>query len=182
MNAFPFPEVRLAHRVSYGETDTMKVLYYAEYLHLFERARSQYIRERGMSYAVAEERGLFLPVREASCRYRSPARYDDLLYIRAGISAWGRASLTFVYELLNEDQTKLLAEGMTMHACVNDQGRPIPVPDWFRALVGGEGDLPHEEEKRESPPCPRPGVVSAHGLLIQQTSAPRDGQRGTKSR
>lgn len=135
MNAFPSPEVRLPHRVSYGETDTMKVLYYAEYLHLFERARSAFIRECGMSYAQAEERGLFLPVREASCRYRRPARYDDLLYVRAGISEWGRASLTFVYEILNETQDAILAEGMTQHACVNERGRPIAVPDWFRSLV-----------------------------------------------
>ncbi len=135
MNAFPSPEVWLPHRVSYGETDTMKVLYYAEYLHLFERARSQYIRERGMSYSLAEKRGLLLPVREASCRYRSPARYDDLLSVRAGISEWGRASLTFVYEIWDENRQKLLAEGMTQHACVNAQGRPMAVPEWFRALV-----------------------------------------------
>ena len=135
MKSFPTPEVRLAHRVSYGETDTMKVLYYAEYLHLFERARSEFIRVLGVSYSVVEQRGLILPVREASCRYRSTARYDDLVYVRAGISEWGRASLTFVYEILNEAQDKILAEGMTQHACVNNQGKPIAVPDWFRALV-----------------------------------------------
>jgi hypothetical protein len=57
-----------SHRVSYGETDSMGVLYYAEYLHIFERARNQFIRDRGLSYAMVEERGLFLPVREARCR------------------------------------------------------------------------------------------------------------------
>lgn len=45
MHDFPTPDVWLAHRVSYGETDTMGYLYYAEYLHLFERSRSEYIRE-----------------------------------------------------------------------------------------------------------------------------------------
>ncbi len=135
MQRFPHPEVWYPHRVSYGETDTMGVLYYAEYLHLFERARGQYIRERGMSYSVAEERGLFLPVREASCRYRRPARYDDLILVRAGISEWGRASLTFIYELHDEHKTHILAQGMTQHACVDKTGRPIPVPAWFRKLV-----------------------------------------------
>ena len=53
MHDFPTPDVWLAHRVSYGETDTMGYLYYAEYLHLFERSRSEYIREMGMSNASA---------------------------------------------------------------------------------------------------------------------------------
>ena len=125
----------MPHRVSYGETDTMGVLYYAEYLHLFERARGEYIRRCGMSYAEVEKRGLILPVREAQCRYRSPAHYDDLLLVRTGISEWTRASMRFVYEIWNEDKTRLLATGMTQHALVNKEGRPIAVPDWFRNLT-----------------------------------------------
>lgn len=137
MHEFPTPDIWLAHRVSYGETDTMGVLYYAEYLHLFERARSEYIRAHGMSYGEVEERGIILPVREAHCRYRSPARYDDLVWIRTGIVEWGRASLRFVYELWNEDKTRLLASGMTQHAVINREGRPMAVPGWLRA-IGGE--------------------------------------------
>ena len=125
----------MPHRVSYGETDTMGVLYYAEYLHLFERARGEYIRRCGMSYAEVEKRGLILPVREAQCRYRSPAHYDDLLLVRTGISEWTRASMRFVYEIWNEDKTRLLATGMTQHALVNKEGRPVAVPDWFKSLT-----------------------------------------------
>lgn len=131
---FPTSDVWLAHRISYGETDTMGVLYYAEYLHVFERARSEYIRCRGMSYRDVEERGILLPVREAQCRYRAPARYDDLVQVHAGISEMGRASLRFVYELWNEDKSHLLATGSTQHALVNREGRPVAMPDWFRAL------------------------------------------------
>lgn len=134
MSDFPTPETWLAHRISYGETDTMGVLYYAEYLHLFERGRSEFIRARGMSYATVEERGIMLPVREAQCRYRSSARFDDLVQIRIGITEWGRASLTFTYEIRNETKDKLLATGMTQHACVNPTGRPVAVPDWLKDL------------------------------------------------
>ena len=107
---FPSPESWYPHHVSYGETDAMGVLYYGEYLHLFERARSLFIRERGMSYAEVEHRGILLPVREAHCRYRVPARYDDLLHIRVGISEWGRASMTFTYEVHNADKTTITAD------------------------------------------------------------------------
>lgn len=132
MDGFPVPEIWLAHRVSYGETDTMGVVYYAEYLHFFERARSAFCRSRGMPYTVVEERGILLPVRETRCRYRSPARFDELIRIRAGIGEWGRASLTFVYEIRDEEGNRLLADGMTRHACINRDGKPTPVPDWLR--------------------------------------------------
>ena len=128
-------DVWYAHRVSYGETDTMGVLYYAEYMHIFERARSELIRSRGMSYRQVEERGLYLPVREAQCRYRAPARYDDLTYVHAWISDWGRASVTFTYEFFAEDKKTFLAAGMTQHACVGKDGRPVPVPGWLKEAL-----------------------------------------------
>lgn len=122
----------------------MGVLYYAEYLHLFERSRSEFIRKRGMSYAEVERRGIFLPVREAQCRYRASARYDDLVWIRTGIAEWGRASLRFVYEIWNEDKATLLATGMTQHAVVTTQGRPTAVPEWLRSQM-----------KQDAPSLPR---------------------------
>jgi acyl-CoA thioester hydrolase len=133
---FPAVQSWLAHRVSYGETDAMGVVYYAEYLHLFERARGLFIRERGMSYAEVERRGLFLPVREAQCRYRIPARYDDEIWIRCGISEWRRASILFAYQVYAQDRATLMAEGRTEHACVNAEGRPVRVPDWLKELFG----------------------------------------------
>lgn len=112
----------------------MGVLYYAEYFHIFERARSEYIRSFGMSYAEVEKRGIILPVREAQCRYRKSARYDDLVHIHISISEWSRASLRFVYEVRNEDKTIVLATGMTQHAVLNADKKPVPVPDWLKEL------------------------------------------------
>lgn len=112
----------------------MGVLYYAEYLHIFERARSEYIRSYGMSYVEVEKRGILLPVREAQCRYRKSARYDDLVQVRTGISEWSRASLRFVYEVRNENKGLVLATGMTQHATVDLSGKPVPVPPWLREL------------------------------------------------
>ena len=131
---FPEQDTWYTHYVSYGETDAMAVLYHAEYLHLFERSRSQFIRESGLSYREAEERGIMLPVRDASCRYRTPARYDERIHVRCGISKWGRASVNFVYEIWNDDKTVLHATGATSHACVNPDGKPIPIPGWLRDL------------------------------------------------
>ena len=132
-----FAEVWLPHYVSYGETDAMGVVYYAEYIHFFERARGAICREAGIGYGKIEEAGFMLPVREVECRYRSPAHYDDRVQIRARIVEWRRASVRFRYEIWNEDRTKLLCEGMTLHAVVNREGRPVAVPEWIKEKLSG---------------------------------------------
>ncbi|MDR2123753.1 MAG: acyl-CoA thioesterase [Desulfovibrio sp.] len=125
-------DVLYLHRVSYGETDCMGILYYAEYLHIFERARTSFTHARGLSYKEVETRGIYLPVREALCRYRSPARYDDLLTVACRVVKPRRASFTFAYRILDESGAALLAEGWTEHACTDAQAKPVAAPDWFR--------------------------------------------------
>ncbi len=132
----PRPCCWLTHRVSYGETDAMGVVYYANYLHLFERGRSELIRSLGLSYATVEERGIFLPVREAQCRYLAPARYDQVIQIRTELTDRTRATLSFDYEITSQDKTTVLTRGMTQHAVVNAAGKPTRVPDWLAAMFG----------------------------------------------
>ncbi|MFW5838237.1 MAG: acyl-CoA thioesterase [Desulfovibrionaceae bacterium] len=133
-SAFPSPDVWLAHRVSYGETDAMGRVYYGEFFHLFERARGQFIRDYGLSYAEVERRGLLLPVREAGCRYRQPIGYDELIFIRAGVSRWKRASMAFAYEIRDDSKERILATGMTEHACIDPAGKLQRIPQWFRDI------------------------------------------------
>ena len=123
------------HRVSYGETDMMGVVYYAEYFHIFERGRNEVLRTSGYSYKDVESRDLFLPVCEAHCQYRRPARYDDLLNLHVWLTDWRHVSVIFRYELFDEEKSVMLADGYTKHAFVNSQGRPVPVPGWFREML-----------------------------------------------
>jgi acyl-CoA thioester hydrolase len=132
---FPSPDCRLRLTVSYSETDRMGYAYYGHYPHWFERGRGQCIRERGMSYAEVEARGVWLPVRDLAVRYLRPAHYDDEVVVRTAISAWGRASVSFVYQVFGPpDEATLLAVGETVHACTSPKGRPVPVPAWLREL------------------------------------------------
>ena len=132
MSDFPLPNTLYEHFVSYGETDTMGFLYNGEYLHLFERARSKFMRDRNMSYADVEAKGLLLPVREAYVRYRSPAKYDDKILVRARVSEWGRASIRFEYEIRAAEDNRLIATGYTHHPCVKRDMKPVPVPEWLK--------------------------------------------------
>jgi acyl-CoA thioester hydrolase len=133
-NDFPTPDTWYRLHVSYGETDCAGVAYYGEYNHWFERSRSQLIREHGMSYVEVEDKGIILPVRQAYCRYLHPARYEDELFVRCAIEKWGRASVTFAYQIWGPpEQQTLIATGYTEHAAVSD-GKPVRIPDWLKAL------------------------------------------------
>lgn len=121
--------IAVAHlRVLYGDTDQMGVVYYANYFRYFEAARGQFFRVRGGTYGDVEKSGLLLPVVDASCQYRAPAKYDDLLNIRATLSEVRRASLEFTYEVLKEGSTEILSTGRTRHACITQEGRPTAFP------------------------------------------------------
>ncbi|MCP3064861.1 acyl-CoA thioesterase [Myxococcus sp. K38C18041901] len=127
-------EARL--RVIYGDTDQMGVVYYANYFRYFEFARSEFFRARGGSYRELEGSGWMLPVAEASCAYKAPARYDDMLVIRASVSELRRASVVFTYELFREGEPRtLLCTGRTLHACVGRDGKPTRLPESVARLL-----------------------------------------------
>lgn len=125
------------YRVIYGDTDQMGVVYYGNYLRYFEAGRNEYLRAKGARYRdVERELRIRLPVVEATVRYRHPARYDDLLRIETEITEVRKASLRFAYRIVREEGEKLLAEGETVHACVDLEGRPVKLPERLVELLG----------------------------------------------
>jgi acyl-CoA thioester hydrolase len=121
-------------RVRYAETDQMRVAHHASYLVWFEAGRTEYIRARGRSYAQLEEDGWLLVVIEAHCRYRHPARYDDVLTLRTRLRDLGPARLSFGYDLVRATDGVVLADGWTVHAAVDRTGRVRRLPESLRTL------------------------------------------------
>src|SRR5690606_5609707 len=121
--------------VIFGDTDQMGVVYYANYLRYFEAARAAMLREIGSSGRHLEDLGVGFPVIEASCRYRRPARYEDLLDVELVLASLGAARLRFTYRIRRGDE--LIAEGFTDHACVDATGRPCRIPAELRRMMGG---------------------------------------------
>ena len=114
-------------RVRYAETDQMQRVYYGRYLEWFEAARGEFCRQRGVRYGEIErERGLFLPVLEAHCRYIAPARYDDEVRIEVFVFERRSRTMRMGYRAYVED--KLIAEGDTAHILVNAEGRACTWP------------------------------------------------------
>jgi acyl-CoA thioester hydrolase len=130
-------------RVRYADTDQMGVVYHSNYLRYFEIGRAEWIRGRGLSYRQMEAEGFLLPVVEVFARYRAPARYDDLIEIRAAPADVRRASLRFAYQLVRapgQAEPALLVEGYTLHACVGADGRPRRLPPHIASLLEGGQD------------------------------------------
>ena len=121
-------------RVRYAETDQMGVVYYANYLIWFEVARTDLLRVSGWSYREMEAEGYSLPVIEAHCSYRQSARYDDELDIRARGTLLSPVRVRFNYEVVRRADEVVLAEGHTVHASLDPQGRPRRLPDRVASL------------------------------------------------
>lgn len=117
------------YRVSYGDTDRMDRVYYANYLEICERARTEFLRDIGFPYREIEERGWIFPVRKCEVRYFSYAVYDDLLDCRSHISRISHATLTFKTELLRKGEDKVLVAANVELACVGENGKPCVIPE-----------------------------------------------------
>src|SRR5512143_636317 len=128
MSPFDFP-----HRVTYAETDKMGYAYYANYLVWFEIGRTELIRASGLAYTELEEMGFYLPAMEVSCTYKKPVKYDDLITIRTAVSEFEGIRLGFTYEITIDGQVR--AEGRTLHAFMDRDGRPKRLPADTRARL-----------------------------------------------
>jgi acyl-CoA thioester hydrolase len=127
-------------RVRYAETDQMGIVYYANYLVWFEIGRVELLRSLGLAYSQLEkDHQCILPVVEASCRYRSPARYDDQILIETRPSLLRSSVLKFAYRILRKghdgEEPKLLAEGETVHVVCDDQLNKKPLPAEHEAAL-----------------------------------------------
>ncbi len=132
----PIPHVVHAKtRVIYGDTDQMGVVYYANYFRYFELSRSEFFRSLGGSYVDLERDGFGLPVVEANARYRSPAKYDDVIAIEVRLAELNRASLRFDYVVRRESSGDELVTGHTVHACVGPDGKPAGLPKSVMQLL-----------------------------------------------
>ena len=121
-------------RVRYAETDAMGVVYYGHYLAYFEDGRVAYLQHKGIPYSEMEAAGVYMPVAEAHCKYRAPARFEDELTVETSIGAAGRAKVRFDYVVKRGDE--VLAEGYTVHAARGRDGKPVRIPAAWAERLG----------------------------------------------
>ena len=120
-------------RVRYADTDQMGVVYHGNYFTWFEIGRVELCRQSGFEYKKMEiEDDSHIVVAEAYCRYKRPARFDEILTIRTRVMQFQRRTLRFGYEIVNQESGELLATGETVHVICDRRGRPKSLPDKYR--------------------------------------------------
>ena len=110
-------------RIYYEDTDCGGMVYYANYLKYFERARTQYLEERGLSVAGLMKEDTMFVVLHAEVDYRSPARYGDRLTIETVVSDMTAASFTFSHVIREQESRRVVVEGSAKLAAVNGKGK-----------------------------------------------------------
>lgn len=111
-------------RIYYEDTDCGGVVYYANYLKYFERARTEYLESRGIFIPDCLKRGFFFVVAHQDIDYKSPAFYADILRVEAKVSGVSSASFSFEYAVTDKKTARLIAVGKTVMVCVNKDIQP----------------------------------------------------------
>ncbi|MFZ6722545.1 tol-pal system-associated acyl-CoA thioesterase [Undibacterium sp. Ji49W] len=115
-------------RVYYEDTDAGGIVFYANYLKFFERARTEWLRAAGVNQQnMADQQGLMFVVKATAVEYHAPARLDDELRLTVVVEKLGRASVQFEQQAWCGE--RLLASGKIKVGCVDKANvRPAAIP------------------------------------------------------
>lgn len=125
---------RHQHRVSYSECTLGNHVYYGRYLDFLEAARGEFFRHLGTTFLAWQERQTIFPVIECRLRYKSAARYDDVVTTEVRITVASRIRLNFAYRILNQANA-LILEAETFHVCTGLDEKPKRLPEELSAAL-----------------------------------------------
>ena len=118
-------------RVRYGETDQMGVVYHGNYATYFEVARTEWLRNLGVTYKGMEESGIMLPVISLSFNFIKPAKYDDILTVKVLLKKRPLVKIDFDYEIINQNNEKISTGNSVLAFIDMKTNRPIKCPDYI---------------------------------------------------
>lgn len=120
---------QFAIRIYYEDTDAGGIVYYANYLNFFERARTEWLREIGVSQEVFLQQKLGFVVKKVDMDHLASAKLDDLVIVQSKITQLKRASLVFQQQVINQDNN-VLCTAITRIACVDlSLHKPCAIPE-----------------------------------------------------
>ena len=119
-------------RIYYEDTDCGGVVYYANYLKYFERARTDFFRDRGVDIASLSQEGTLFVVSKAEVSYKYPAAYNDIINIETCLSELKGASFNLNYTIRRKSDGKLLVTGKTLMAAVDGERKPLKIAGSLR--------------------------------------------------
>ncbi|MGH1466445.1 MAG: tol-pal system-associated acyl-CoA thioesterase [Cognatishimia sp.] len=121
-------------RVYYEDTDMAGIVFYANYLKYIERARSDWVRGKGVNQAeLKTQDGLVFAVRRVEADYLAPAKFDDELVVETRPIAVTGARL--VMEQIVKRDADLLFQAIVTLVCINEAGQPVRLPANIRLML-----------------------------------------------
>ncbi len=130
-------EHSVSFRVYIEDTDVMGVVYHANYLCFFDRARIEMLRDDGLSLITLAKCGTHFAIHEVNVRYLFPARMDDVITIKSSCKRIGASSLEF-QQLMYNQSGNALCEAIIRNVCVNNNFKPKRLPsEYFGGLKSG---------------------------------------------
>ncbi|MHC4575113.1 MAG: acyl-CoA thioesterase [Planctomycetota bacterium] len=115
----------------YAETDQAGVVHHSVYPVWFEMGRTELLRANGLAYKDLEQAGVFFVVAELSVRYRRPAKYDEKLQLETTCSGVAASKVEHTYKLSRGSDRAILADGSSILACVDSEGRIRRIPEFM---------------------------------------------------
>jgi acyl-CoA thioester hydrolase len=110
-------------RIYYEDTDCGGIVYYANFLKYFERARTHYLESRGLSVKELMNAGRVFVVVHAEVDYRAPARYGETLEIETIVSELSPVAITFSHVVRGRESRRLVVEGAARLAVTDGNGK-----------------------------------------------------------
>lgn len=118
-------------RVRYGETDQMGIVYHGNYAAFFEVARTEWLRNLGVSYKDLENKGIILPVISLSFNFIKSAKYDDILTISVFLKKTPLVKIEFDYEIINQNKEKISTGNSVLAFMDLKTNKPIKCPNYI---------------------------------------------------
>ena len=122
-------------RVRYSETDQMGVVYHGNYIPYFEIGRVEWLRNKGISYKLLEEKGIALPIVSMTLNYKKPARYDDLLTVITKFKEYSGVKIEFECEIWSEYKELLTTATFLLVFVDLKTGRPTLPPSYILEII-----------------------------------------------
>lgn len=111
------------HKVQYYETDQMGIVHHSNYIRWFEEARTDVFENIGFSYKNMEKEGILCPVLEINAKYRTMAKYSDVVYIDLKIKAYNGVKITFGYVIRDRETGEVRCTGESVHCFLDRDGK-----------------------------------------------------------
>jgi acyl-CoA thioester hydrolase len=122
------------HQAKYYETDQMAVVHHSNYIRWFEEARVDFLEQIGLGYDRIEAAGVYSPVINVACEYKSLVRFQDTVIVNAKLRVFNGIKMKIEYQVLDAVTKQLRAVGASEHCFVTTDFKPVSLKKNYKEM------------------------------------------------